>query len=711
VHILASTWFFPQPPEQFVEDTLVALAERGHHVQVVASRTRFPLNPRLQELLDIRWIPAADRRVLPQPHTIRRLAAASAHDPDRIAGLVRALQARHGWSAVLWRELEQFLPFIEAKPDVVHFEWANWATRYIDLMPFLPRPIVMSCRGSDVRVHPLASSKTRTRLQNVFDMVDCIHCVSAEIAQVAIANGASPDKVVVIVPGVDTRYFATSRPESAADNDRPVRIVSSGRLHWLKGYEYALQAVHHLRERGLSVTYTVAGRDEGAGDEMRLAIRDLDLEPVVTLLGHLDRPRLRNVLAESDIFLMSSVSEGLPVAALEAMATGLPAVVTDAGGLPEAVADGEHGFVVPKRDPDAMARALERLVVDPILRQSMGRRAASHVRRHHDIDGEVDRLVTVYEDLIRARTPWHVPVSQGVLPPRHRVTGDHPLLSVVMPARNAAATIDEQLAALAAQDYSGAWEVIVVDNGSTDSTRVQAMAWADRLPGLRLIDASGQPGVSHARNAGVRAARSERIVMCDSDDVVADDWLRHMAEALERHHLVAGAIERQRLNANHPGFWTDRTRDSALREVGRYQTMVPGCAVGFRRDVFDQLDGFDTALPRAEDMDFGWRAIRAGYTPCFVPDAVVHMRARPRLSRVAGQAFGDGAAQVAVFTRHRAYGMPRDTVAQALRDYGRLLAAVPGLGLHADRRYGWTYDVGARLGRLAGSVRLRVLFP
>jgi colanic acid/amylovoran biosynthesis glycosyltransferase len=710
VQILASTWLFPQPPEQFVEDTLVGLAERGHHVQVVASRTRFPLSPRLQDLLDIRWVPAADAPGWPRHRTMRRLAAAFAHDPDRLAALVRALQASHGWTRMLWSELEQFLPFIEARPDVIHFEWADWATRYLEVMPFLSHPIVVSCRGSDVRVYPLASSKTRSRLQQMFDVVDGIHCVSAEIAQVAIANGAPPGKVVVIVPGVDTRYFATPRPEPSEQEDRPVRIVSSGRLHWLKGYEYALMAVHRLRQRGLSVTYTIAGRDEGGGDAMRLAIRDLGLQSEVSLLGHLDRSRLRSVLAESDIFLMSSVSEGLSIAVLEAMAAGLPAVVTDAGGLPEAVRDGEHGFVVPKRDPDAMARALERLVVDGDLRRDMGRRAAAHVRRHHDIDGEVDRLVAVYEDLIRALRPWHRSVSHAG-PSPHSGPGDVPVVSVVMPARNAAATIDEQLAALTAQDYGGAWEVIVVDNGSTDSTRVQAMAWADRLPGLRVIDASGQPGVSHARNAGVRAARSERIVMCDSDDVVADDWLRHMAEALERHHLVTGAIERQRLNANHPGFWTDRARDSALREVGRYQTMVPGCAVGFRRDVFDQLDGFDTALPRAEDMDFGWRAIRAGYTPYFVPDAVVHMRARPRLSHVAGQAFGDGAAQVAVFTRHRAYGMPRDTVVQALRDYGRLLAAVPGLGLHADRRYGWTYDVGARLGRLAGSVRLRVLFP
>ena len=95
-------------------------------------------------------------------------------------------------------------------------------------------------------------------------------------------------------------------------------------------------------------------------------------------------------------------------------------------------------------------------------------------------------------------------------------------VSVVIPARNAARTLDAQLQALAAQRFPAEWEVLVSDNGSTDATRAVAVEWAGRIPLLRVIDASARPGASAARNLGAAAAHGELLLFCDADDVVAD---------------------------------------------------------------------------------------------------------------------------------------------------------------------------------------------
>src|SRR5688500_9296124 len=97
--------------------------------------------------------------------------------------------------------------------------------------------------------------------------------------------------------------------------------------------------------------------------------------------------------------------------------------------------------------------------------------------------------------------------------------------SVVVPVRDGAATIGEQLAALAQQDFPGSWEVVVADNGSRDGTADVVRSFRDRLPGLRLVDASARPGASHARNAGAAAATGEVLAFCDADDVVDPGWL------------------------------------------------------------------------------------------------------------------------------------------------------------------------------------------
>lgn len=116
-------------------------------------------------------------------------------------------------------------------------------------------------------------------------------------------------------------------------------------------------------------------------------------------------------------------------------------------------------------------------------------------------------------------------------------------LSVIIPCFNAASTIGTQLEALANQQWSEPWEVIISDNGSTDGLRDVVKTYEGRLPGFRVIDASAKRGRGYARNVAVHVARGESLAFCDADDEVASGWLSVMGEAVSKYDFVACRID------------------------------------------------------------------------------------------------------------------------------------------------------------------------
>jgi glycosyltransferase involved in cell wall biosynthesis len=174
----------------------------------------------------------------------------------------------------------------------------------------------------------------------------------------------------------------------------------------LKGHEYALKAVRILLDRGYRVTLTIVGTAVAASQatgELQYAIRELDLTDSATLAPPCDRHGVRSALAAADVFVLPSLNEGVNNSTLEAMASGLPVVVTDVGGMREAVRDGVDGLVVPPRDSVALADAIERLIEDPGLCDAMGRAGARHARESFDIQRQIDGIEALYEELVSGR--------------------------------------------------------------------------------------------------------------------------------------------------------------------------------------------------------------------------------------------------------------------------------------------------------------------
>jgi GT2 family glycosyltransferase len=283
-----------------------------------------------------------------------------------------------------------------------------------------------------------------------------------------------------------------------------------------------------------------------------------------------------------------------------------------------------------------------------------------------------------------------------------------PVLTVVIPVRNGAATLAAQLAALATQVGAPMFEVVISDNGSTDHLPSVLDQARRTWPGLdlRCIDSSARRGVSHARNAGAEAARADALVFCDSDDVVCADWVRRMAAELAQFDSVGGALDEVTLNG-------ETARPIALVQgylpVGLGFLPYPvGANCGVRLAVWRDLGGFDETFDSgAEEVDFFWRLQLAGHTLRFVPDAIVAYRHRVDQRGLLRQAFKYGRASCQLLSVHREH-VPRESVGQITATWTRLFMRLPFLVLPGQRA-GYLRLLAHMAGQVAGSRRYGVI--
>lgn len=201
-------------------------------------------------------------------------------------------------------------------------------------------------------------------------------------------------KPIVVHAGVE------SRKEFCAENTTPRTTTVIGaacRLVPLKGLLDLIRAVASLRPEFPTLRLEIAGTGPQREDLEREAGR-LGLTGSVHFLGW--QRDLGPIFRSWDIFAMPSLEEGLPMAALEAMAGGLPVVATSVGGLPEIVADGQTGYLVPPSDVMALSGRLRLLILDPKRRRAMGAAGQERARHHFSVDRMVREIAAIYDSLV-----------------------------------------------------------------------------------------------------------------------------------------------------------------------------------------------------------------------------------------------------------------------------------------------------------------------
>jgi glycosyltransferase involved in cell wall biosynthesis len=241
---------------------------------------------------------------------------------------------------------------------------------------------------------PVRASAYKPAERLVVRLADRILAVSRDIAATLTAN--SPDdagmEIEVLHLGVETTTGATRsreqvRRELGIDEDRPV-IVTASRLSAQKALHVMLEAVVHV-----DATLLIAGEGPLEG-ELQAEASDLGVGDRVRFLGF--RTDVPDLIAAGDVFCLSSVWEGVPLAAMEAAQLGTPIVATDVGGTGELVRDGISGRLVPPGDPQALAEALEDVLSDPEKRARFVTGARSVLDSEFNTDKMLGRLREIY---------------------------------------------------------------------------------------------------------------------------------------------------------------------------------------------------------------------------------------------------------------------------------------------------------------------------
>ena len=190
-----------------------------------------------------------------------------------------------------------------------------------------------------------------------------------------------------------------TRKELSVDSETCL-IGTVGRLTPVKGIPYLLDAARILLRQGANVKVLVVG-DGSIRQDLLAQARNLGVGERVVFLGH--REDTDVLLQALDIFVLPSLSEGIPMALLEAMAASRPIVASRVGGIPEIIEDGVEGFLVEPMDVDSLAERCRRLIKSPDVARKMGEQARTRVERDFSAVAMADRVASVYNKLLMSR--------------------------------------------------------------------------------------------------------------------------------------------------------------------------------------------------------------------------------------------------------------------------------------------------------------------
>ena len=317
---------------------------------------------------------------------------------------------RHSFDPAIWPQLRRIVR--ERRIDIVHAH--EHKTDLLALLLARAENIVPLATA-----HGWSGNSFREGLYYYFDRrllprYPMVIAVSEPIRQAILQRGAAPGSVRRIPNAIDHLDFR--RDPSARGRVRQalgiapdaVVIGGVGRLEPVKRFDVLLDAIARLPNRPLAL---LVG-EGGARDQLAARATALGIADRLSLTGHRDDAReLHQAL---DVYVQSSDSEGVPNAVLEAMALETPVVATDVGGTREVIADEVDGLLTPRRDPDALARAISRTLAD---RSATARRVAAaraRIECELSFDARTKAVEAIYEELVASRRTHHVTAAATI---------------------------------------------------------------------------------------------------------------------------------------------------------------------------------------------------------------------------------------------------------------------------------------------------------
>lgn len=289
----------------------------------------------------------------------------------------------------------KFYPVLYHKPDIFHLQWAKGIEEWIWVEEFGIKMIV-SLRGTHITISPYANENLKETYLNNFDKVTAFHAVSNSIAKELNNYTNNPLKVKVIYSGLNLDKFPYNKKKNIA---KPLKILSVGRSHWVKGYQCALDACKILKQDNIPFHYTIIGINEN--EELLFQLHDLQLKDSVSFINSLPFDNVIKHIQEATILLLPSVEEGIANVVLEAMALGTLVISTNCGGMPEVISDKKNGYLIPARNPEAIAMAIKKCIaLDLETYNAITQNARYTVEQNHTEQLMVQQFKELYTSVV-----------------------------------------------------------------------------------------------------------------------------------------------------------------------------------------------------------------------------------------------------------------------------------------------------------------------
>jgi len=361
---------FPVASETFVINQIVGLIKLGVEVDILALTRGHLDKPHaaLEEYKLVektRYLLSETSRSKKWQQLILRSVATGSHLlTTRVkSALDKKCYGQHGKSLLLSSAAASISRPITTDVIIAHFGTAAVVADKLQSLNLLNGKLLTVFHGADISKKEILSVFEQD-YKKLFKTGELMLPISNLWKNKLVTMGCSVDKITVNRMGIDLNDFKCRELEQAIK--QPLAIVSVARFMEKKGLKDAIDAIKLLVERKVAFSYTIVG--EGPlKNEITRQITDLNLDDKIDLIGFQPQQEIKNLLKAADVFLLPSVvasdgdMEGIPVALMEAMATGLITVSTFHSGIPELITDNESGFLAPERDPVALADILQNI--------------------------------------------------------------------------------------------------------------------------------------------------------------------------------------------------------------------------------------------------------------------------------------------------------------------------------------------------------------
>jgi glycosyltransferase involved in cell wall biosynthesis len=462
--------------------------------------------------------------------------------------------------------------------------------------------IISSQRGS-----PLQWEFLRTFDRLTTYLVD-LYTVQTNVAKRQLSKRLhlKPEKMIVIPNGVNLSLYGQAANPSETKKSLALPpdsfvITCVSHLRRGKGQSFLLSAFEQIASNNPNLHLLLVGEgEERPGLESQ--IKNYRSLRQIHLIGA--RSNVSSILAASDVFVMPTLAEGMSNAILEAMAAGLPCLVSDIEVNREVIKHGQTGLLFKVKSSPAIAAALSRVITDRQLRQRLGQQARTAIGQRHNIYSISETITDVYQQLINQQNPLPRSAAAPSIP-----LPSSPLVSIILSVYNGADTLDLCLESITNQSYVN-HEIICVDDASTDDTPNILRRWQNLLPNLKIIRNPRNLGLTKSLNKGLAIARGPLVARIDADDQWEPTKLAKQINFLSGHPDY-GLIGCYYINTRQQEKYFVRlpTEDFSIRQnIFSMNPFGHSCIV-VRKQLLDSVSGYDESVHYGQDLDLWFRLL------------------------------------------------------------------------------------------------------